>query len=132
MSKKLENIGVVKRVEMTCGGGMGGAHWFLYGIFDNEPEIGKLVRFTNEINGEVITINPKYIVTICEKRIVRVVSQYMESGKNIKQTRYYWLDVRDDVATRFNKDMDFVDEKGEYYSTYAERHTIEDKKVWLR
>jgi len=104
-SHRVINLGTVSRVEITCGGGMGGLHWYVYGTFDEKPQIGKMAYLTDEISGEQITINPNYIVTIKEKQLVKVESDVTPhtnyNGKTCKKhikIQYYWFDLMDNIT----------------------------------
>ena len=94
------------KIEMTCGGGMGGSHWYIYVFYDDAAKLpaymfsddSVLILAPNElvkikdINGENITINTNYVVTIKEIKILTVkfdTTEHVNFNKKIceKDTR---------------------------------------------
>ena len=65
----------VKKVKMTCGGGMGGCSWYEYILCDTMPE-DLSYGLINVVNykGEKITLNTSYIVKIEEKEVANIVT----------------------------------------------------------
>lgn len=57
----------ISRVEMTCGGGMGGCHWYEYinrGEMQDVTVGGVKMLECTRWNGKKVTINPQYVVAI--------------------------------------------------------------------
>ena len=98
-SHEVKNLGIFSRVLMSCGGGMGGSKWYEYGTFEETPQVGKMATLVDAVSGEKKTINPNYIVSIEEKKLVRVVTD-VTAWKNYNKkvctkathTSYYWFD----------------------------------------
>jgi hypothetical protein len=110
-------MGVVSRVEMTCGGGMGGSHWYVYGNFKEKPQIGQMAYLTDEISGEQITINPNYIVTIKAKQLVKVETDVTPHTNYSRTTckkhikiQYYWFDLMDSITAGSSYDSSAKEE----------------------
>jgi hypothetical protein len=96
------------KVEMSCGGGMGGSHWYEYGWFKTKPQIGQateLVEFVSAVSGETKTINPNFIVTFEDKKLVKTttdVTAWRNFGvkryKKSTHIAYYCFDITDEVS----------------------------------
>ena len=69
------DIKKVKKVKMTCGGGMGGSCWYEYISCDTMPEDLNygLINVVN-YKGEKITINTMYVVKITEREVASIVT----------------------------------------------------------
>lgn len=69
------DIKKVKKVKMTCGGGMGGSCWYEYILCDTMPEDLSygLIDVVN-YKGEKITINTMYIVKIVEREVANIIT----------------------------------------------------------
>ena len=65
----------VKKVKMTCGGGMGGSCWYEYILCDTMPE-NLSYGLINVVNyrGEKITLNTSYIVKIEGKQVANIIT----------------------------------------------------------
>lgn len=65
----------VKKVKMTCGGGMGGNCWYEYILCDTMPEDLNygLINVVN-YKGEKITINTMHVVKITEREVANIVT----------------------------------------------------------
>lgn len=107
---KVETIGTINKVLMTCGGGMGGAQWSEFGSFKSDPEIGKMTEFVDAVTGETKVLNPQYIVEIEKKTLVKVTTDqtahYNYSSKvcdKAIETRYIWIDLSDTAIADPNR-----------------------------
>ena len=85
----------VTELEMTCGGGMGGAHWseFIERIGLNELST-KDVIVVKKWNGEQIMINMQYVVTAKQRTIASAVLHSKNPNYPQGKHTYNWL-VRD-------------------------------------
>lgn len=65
----------VKKIRMTCGGGMGGCSWYEYILCDTMPD-DLSYGLINVVNykGEKITLNTSYVVKIEEKEVASIVT----------------------------------------------------------
>lgn len=78
----------VKKVKMTCGGGMGGAQWDEYLLDFPETPRHDLVKVTN-YKGEKMTINTAYVVKIVDRQIVVVTTDSQNPTYYGKKSFYY-------------------------------------------
>ena len=88
----------VKKVLMTCGGGMGGSSWTEY-IVDFPRDINEknIVKVTNW-KGEKMHLNTRYIVKVTDGQIVGITidSQNKNCGVGVS-THYYATPIDNDV-----------------------------------
>ena len=69
------DIKKVKKVKMTCGGGMGGSCWYEYILCDTMPEnLSYGLIDVENYKGEKITINTMYVVKIMEREVASIVT----------------------------------------------------------
>ena len=102
---EVKNLGIINKVVMSCGGGMGGSRWNEYGKFNSIPEIGNMVQFVDAVSGETKTINPSFIVKIEEVQLVKVTTDVtphanyaVKSCNKATHTTYYWFDKSDTIS----------------------------------
>lgn len=126
-SHKVENLGPVSVVHMTCGGGMGGSSWREYGSFETEPEIGKMAKFVSAITGEEKTINPAYIVSIETKALVKVTSDttpwrnyHRTECKKRIETMYLCFDESDTIKSALTHTSYDGELKGHVIGTFVD------------
>lgn len=55
---------VVYKVEMSCGGGMGGSHWFEYGEIKGDIKTDNIVTLVDAYTKEEKILNRNFIVSI--------------------------------------------------------------------
>lgn len=87
----------VKRVKMTCGGGMGGASWNEYVLDFPETPKHDLIKVTN-YKGEKMTINTAYVVKIMDSQIVAIVTDSQNPTFRGKKCFYYETPCDDNVV----------------------------------
>jgi hypothetical protein len=105
VSKKSEKT---CRIDMSAGGGMGGSHWKEYGqIIKGDPMNGGFIVIKDAITKVERTINTRFIVSIEEVQVMKVVwntTDYANYNNKTceKQTRtlYFWFPK--DAKVNFN------------------------------
>ena len=87
----------VKRVKMTCGGGMGGASWDEYIVDLPESTEQGLIKVTN-YKGEKMTLNTRYVVKIVDSQIVAITTDSQNPNFYGKKSFYYETPCDDNVV----------------------------------
>lgn len=96
----------IKRVKLTCGGGMGGSVWYDYVLRDSDTcvDLGneKLIEYTRW-DGTKVTYNPRYIVcienfTMVRAKLIRDPKYFKDDGGKYLRRRYL---VEDGVKVTF-------------------------------
>ena len=78
----------VKKVKMTCGGGMGGSVWNEYIIdFPENIDTGH-IKVTN-YKGEKMQLNTRYIVKVTDSQVVGITTDSQNSNFFGVKTNYY-------------------------------------------
>lgn len=102
---EVKNLGIINKVRMSCGGGMGGSTWYEYGKFKSTPKIGELVEFVDAVSGETKSINPSFIVKVEQVQLVKVTTDVtphanyaVKSCDKATHTTYYWFDKTDSIS----------------------------------
>lgn len=103
---KVENLGTIKEILMSCGGGMGGAQWNEYGEIAGNLNENKFVVLTKAITGQTKDLNTANIVTVKDKQLIKVTTDltphYNYGGRktcnSAVETIYYVVDTSDTVV----------------------------------
>lgn len=102
---KVENLGTIKEILMTCGGGMGGAQWKEHGEIAGNLNENKFVVLTKVITGQTKDLNTANIVTVEDKQLIKVTTDltpFYNYGRktcnSAEETIYYAVDTSDKVV----------------------------------
>lgn len=87
----------VKKVKMTCGGGMGGSVWNEY-IIDFPENIGTGHIDVTNYKGEKMLLNTRYIVKVTDSQVVGITTDSQNSHYFGVKTNYYETPIDDDVV----------------------------------
>ena len=92
------DIKKVKKVKMTCGGGMGGSCWYEYISCDTMPEDLNygLINVVN-YKGEKITINTMYVVKITEREVASIVTDSQNPHYSGIKKFFYEIPCGEDI-----------------------------------
>lgn len=92
----------IYRVEMSCGGGMGGAHWSEFVTEDIQEHEGNMLIKRTNIYGKEIKINTKWVVKTEKVKVGIYVeditawanyrNQDVPKGKKMYHTIAFWYD----------------------------------------
>ena len=86
----------IMRIKVTCGGGMGGSSWYEYVDRHDFKTVNvggvEMVKY-KRYNGEKVTLNPHYIVTIQNFTLFTAIYDSRNSNFDIgKYTLYYLVE----------------------------------------
>ena len=87
----------VKKVKMTCGGGMGGASWDEYVVDFPETPKCDLIKVTN-YKGEKMTLNTRYVVKVTDSQIVIITTDSQNPHYYGTKRFYYETPCDDDIV----------------------------------
>ena len=100
----------IERVLMSCGGGLGGAQWYEYGDFVDEPKMEEFVRFKDYFTGETKVLNPRFIVKIEDRKVARIESDLTQNHNfhHDKSIRHYIMarDAEFELVDECNVEVD--------------------------
>ena len=86
----------VKKIRMTCGGGMGGSSWYEY-IVDFPHNFGNGMLNVTNYKGEKMLLNIRYIVKVSDSQIVGITTDSQNSHYGGVKTNYYETPIDDNV-----------------------------------
>ena len=122
---KVENLGLIKEVLMSCGGGMGGAYWKEHGDVAGNLNENKFVVLTDAITGETKDLNTRFIVEIEDKQLIKVTTDLTPhynyghtTCKSAVETIYYAVDKSDKVVASSTR------------NTLAGNKSLEDNRIY--
>lgn len=102
---KVENLGTIKEILMSCGGGMGGAKWREHGEIAGNLNENKFVVLTKVITGQTKDLNTANIVTVEDKQLIKVTTDLTphynygcKTCESAVETTYYAVDTSDKVV----------------------------------
>ena len=78
----------VKKVKMTCGGGMGGSVWDEY-VVDYPERVGQGLIEVTDYRGKQMSLNTRYIVKVTDSQIVVITTDSQNSNFYGKKSFYY-------------------------------------------
>lgn len=87
----------VKKVKMTCGGGMGGSLWYEY-IVDFPEHFGNGMLNVTNYKGEKMMLNIRYIVKVSDSQVVGITTDSQNSHYGGIKTNYYETPIDDDIV----------------------------------
>lgn len=88
----------VKKVKMTCGGGMGGCSWDEYIVdFPKNFQFGNGWLDVTNYKGEKMILNARYIVKISDSQIVGMKTNSQNPHYAGIKTNYYETPIDDSV-----------------------------------
>ena len=87
----------VKKVKMTCGGGVGGSSWYEYIVDFPELFGGGMLNVTN-YKGEKMILNTRYIVKVSDSQVVGITTDSQNSHYSGIKTNYYETPIDDNVV----------------------------------
>ena len=86
----------VKKVKMTCGGGIGGNSWYEY-IVDFPQNFGNGMLNVTNYKGEKMMLNIRYIVKVSDSQVVGITTNSQNNNYYGVKTNYYETPIDDDV-----------------------------------
>ena len=93
----------VKKVKMTCGGGMGGSSWDEY-IVDFPQNFGNGMLNVTNYKGEKMILNIRYIVKITDSQVVGITTNSQNLNYYGIKTNYYETPIDDvDLYEEYGK-----------------------------
>ena len=87
----------IKKVKMTCGGGIGGASWDEYVVDFPETPKCDLIKVT-DYKGKKMTLNTRYIVKVTDSQIVMIATDSKNPNYYGKKKFYYETPCDDDIV----------------------------------
>lgn len=88
----------VKKVLMTCGGGIGGSSWNEYIVdFPENFMFGNGMLNVTNYKGEKMILSVRYIVKISDSQIVGITTDSQNPTYSGVKTNYYETSIDDDV-----------------------------------
>ena len=87
----------VKRVKMTCGGGIGGSCWDEYVVDFPETPKHDLIKVT-DYKGKKMTINTVYVVKVVDSQIVVITTDSKNPNYYGTKSFYYETSCDEDVV----------------------------------
>lgn len=122
---QVTEVGLIKKVKMSCGGGMGGSVWNEFGTITGDIYKDNFVTLRDAISGEEKALNTKYIVKVEDKKLIEVltdITPFKNYGKKVCEkafrTIYYYIDLTDTAVATMNR------------NTLKDNEALKDRKIY--